>query len=820
MILCTGREPVLAILLLLSAAGPPFARASQLSGRVVDENGIAVTGAVITLSCPSLPGPLIAASDQSGRFSLTVSPDSCDLRVEKRGYYAFVSAGFAILDSPLDLEVTLNHVKEFEETVNVVYSAPVIDPQQTEAQTFLTSEDVVQIPYPSTHDFRNALPLMPGAIKDNNGRVHLNGAAENQVFYSLDGFNITSPVSGILEHRISVDALRSIQVQSSRYSAEYGKGSAGALALETSRGDDRFRFLTTNFVPSFENHDGPMLSNWSPRATVSGPLVKGRAWYFDAIDLQYDSNVTDELPSGANTSRNWFGSNLAVLQVNLTGKNILTSSVLFNFQDSVHWGMSPLDPLETTRDRYERFYFFSVKDQAYFEGGWVLETGLAFSRQVAKVRPMGDNTYTISPRGRSGNYFVSASGATERIQGLANVIVPMLKWSGRHSPRFGIDVSLVRYRQSSERRPYEVRRLDGTLVRSAEFVGTSAFNRDSSEFGVYIQDRWTPQDQMLVEAGIRLDWDQVLREPLLSPRVAATFSPRTLRNSKFSAGVGVYHDATNLSLLLRELDQQRVDTFYLADGATIREGPIVTRYVSGEQLLGAPYSLNWSLGWEQQLPRSFYLRSNFIRRHGYRGWFFAPLQVSSASDGSAAVLELRSEKKESYGCLEISLFRSFLNKYDWLLAYTRSSARTTAVMDYALENPTFGPQAGGPLDWDSPNRLISRGFLPTPFLKKFTLAYFLEWHTGFPFSIVDENQQVIGAPNSHRFPDYFSLNLHIERRFRFLHYEWALRAGFNNLTGHHNPVVVMNNFDSPYFRQFSGGQGRVFTGRIRLLGKG
>ena len=37
-------------------------------------------------------------------------------------------------------------------------------------------------------------------------------------------------------------------------------------------------------------------------------------------------------------------------------------------------------------------------------------------------------------------------------------------------------------------------------------------------------------------------------------------------------------------------------------------------------------------------------------------------------------------------------------------------------------------------------------------------------------------------PNSRRYPDYFNINLHLERQFRALHYLWAWRFGFNNLT--------------------------------------
>jgi len=131
----------------------------------------------------------------------------------------------------------------------------------------------------------------------------------------------------------------------------------------------------------------------------------------------------------------------------------------------------------------------------------------------------------------------------------------------------------------------------------------------------------------------------------------------------------------------------------------------------------------------------------------------------------------------------------------------------------------FGPQGGGPLDWDTPNRLISWASLPVPFFNKYTLSYFLEWHSGFPFSAVDGYQRLVGSPNARRFPDYFSLNLHIERRFRLWGKEWALRAGFNNVTGHSNPNVVNNNLDSADFGEFSGGAGRVFTGRIRFIGR-
>ncbi|HYK90649.1 MAG TPA: hypothetical protein VE398_17890, partial [Acidobacteriota bacterium] len=258
-----------------------------------------------------------------------------------------------------------------------------------------------------------------------------------------------------------------------------------------------------------------------------------------------------------------------------------------------------------------------------------------------------------------------------------------------------------------------------------------------------------------------------------------------------------------------------VDTFFAEDGVTVRRGPVLSRYVANDRELKAPFYLNWSVGWEQRLPGSFYIRTNCIWKRGRHGWSY-DLDADTAEE---SVYRLTSVRRDRYSYVEFTLTRRFREKYPWLLSYTRSSSRSSAVVDFSLDSPVFGRQGGGPLDWDAPNRLISWAALPLPRFQKYLLSYFVEWHTGFPYSVVNDNNQLLGQPNRLRFPEYFCANLHVERRFRFWHYEWAFRGGLNNITGRYNPTVVINNIDSEYFGSFRGGQGRVFNGRIRFLGR-
>jgi len=135
----------------------------------------------------------------------------------------------------------------------------------------------------------------------------------------------------------------------------------------------------------------------------------------------------------------------------------------------------------------------------------------------------------------------------------------------------------------------------------------------------------------------------------------------------------------------------------------------------------------------------------------------------------------------------------------------------------------------GPFAWDTPNRAHMWGWVPLPkrilprplqfLIRDTTAAYLVEYRTGFPFNVVNEESFMVGRPGERRYPDYFNINLHFERQFRFMHYLWAWRFGYNNLTGNLNANVVNNVMGSARFLTYGRGQARAFSVRLRLLGR-
>jgi hypothetical protein len=162
--------------------------------------------------------------------------------------------------------------------------------------------------------------------------------------------------------------------------------------------------------------------------------------------------------------------------------------------------------------------------------------------------------------------------------------------------------------------------------------------------------------------------------------------------------------------------------------------------------------------------------------------------------------------------------QSFGDQYGWMASYTRSRAVSNAVLDIDVDQPLQVANNFGPMPWDSPNRFLGWGYFPLP-RKNWAVAVLVDYRTGFPFSVTNDAGIVVGPVDSHRYPDNFDLNVHIERRFIFRGYRLALRVGANNLTAHRNPTTVNAVLGSPQYLQFYGNEGRHFVVRIRWFGR-
>jgi hypothetical protein len=819
-------------LLCLGILASQATRAADLAtctGLVLDENGVPVPAAQLKLE-DNTARLYRTETDGAGRFTLRNLPaGDFKLEVRKQGFFVIANRALALQPGPNELNLTLNHAEEVHEHVQVTAPANQIDPQDTAQRNTLTARDIRDIPVPSPHILAQSLTALPEVTQDNATNLHIAGARSGETQYLLDGFEIGDPVNGQLTSRFNVDATRAAEVQTGSFGAAYAHAGANILSLETPDGDDRWRFGTTNPAPGINVQEGVHLGDWYPRFTFSGPIRRGRFWFSDSISLQHTFAAVKLLPDGANTWEEWAGDNLVRLQFNITPKHILHATHLYNRARGTNVGLDTLDPVSTTVTVDQQRNFASLKDQIWL-ADTLFDFGVAADDGTLDFIPEGTQPDVLLVNGSTGNYFQRLHQHGLRLQAEGQVIAASRHWHGTHQIAVGANAAGLTYSLFAQRTEIEalqallggqpngppcVSPIPGCLVRSSTFQGLAAPHVSNTQVGGYAQDTWSFSKHFVFQAGLRTDWDRFTQSAMAGPRVSANVLPFGDDTSKVSLGWGIYNAPLNLSLIGQTLDQRQIDTLYdRTTGTALAPGPVTSQFALPANGLHQPRFTISSATWQQKFAHNTLLTLNLLARNGYHA--FAYVDQQPAQPGG--IFLLQDTRKDRYRSATLSARHVFSVTTEVYAAYTRSIAHSNQVLNPALGSIFYVAQQSAPVAWDAPNRLLTWGWAPTH-IWGIQLSYFFEYRTGFPFSVINLDQQLVGPPNSSRFPGYASLNLGVEKKFGFRGYLWGVRVEAVNALNRQNPDTVVNNFDAPNFGAFSGGQSRAFTLRVRLIGR-
>jgi hypothetical protein len=815
-----------AVILTIAPLAPLYAADLTLSGRVADEDGAPVGDVHISVRVAGASQTLAQAqTGPSGAFEIVLpAPGDYLIDAERQGYYALKNHPVPV-ETSQELTLTISAVKEVFQSVDVNEQVSPVDIAQASNQERLTGTEINNLPYTNGHSLRESMNLMPGVLLDRSGAMHFNGSQENQVQYLLNGFNVTDPISNQFDTLLAVEGIRELAYSSGRDSPQLGKGSAGVLNISTETGTDAFHSTATDFIPGLSIQKGFRIGNWYPRFGVSGPILKGKAWFSDSFVSEYTDTLVNGLPSGQNTNNGWAGSNLLHTQWNLTPSQILFADFLVNINNQNHVGLGALDPVSTTSNTRTRQYFGSIKDQILLGHGAVAEFGYAHNDFDDSQTPQGSALYVFSPAGRSGDYFVDAQQRATRDQGLAHLYLPVYHFAGTHQIEIGADADLLRYNAAIHRTGYEVIGLAGQLLSETTFQGTGVFHVPDAEMASYILDTWRVAPRFQLSLGLRQDWEERTGDLAWSPRAAFSWSPTKSGRTRIAGGYSVTRDAVPLETLGRPLDQAALTTEFNSLGIPVGPAALTTFTIpnSGLQL---PRAAAWSLNVDHKVTQHILVTAKYMRRRLTDGFVYlntldpeAPPSALPIPGGSApGIYQLENLRRDDYDSEQISVRQTLSGQYEWMFSYVHSRAVSNAFLDGNPLDPLQVLPYFAPAPWNPPNRVLGWGYLPLPF-KNWAVAILADARSGFPFSIQDQSGLVVGSADSHRYPLNFDLNVALERVVTLRGYRFALRGGIDNLTKQANPTAVENVIGAPQYLQFLGQEGRHYVVRIRFFGR-
>ena len=276
---------------------------ATLQGRVVDATGQVLVGAVVTARKDSTGQERSVNTDDTGSFTLaSLSPGSYTVAVQVTGF-KFYQQRDVTLNVGRTTEISIKlEVGGVEETVEVAAEAETIavSREGRVADTF-TQRLVTELPLPQRDVF--LLPKLsagataiPGAANStkltNSPVITVNGNRYRGNNYVLDGSMNTNP-NNTGEPAIvpNSESIEEAQIQTSNFSAEFGRGNGAVINLRTKSGTNQLhgklweyhRNAALNARNFFAEERSPQTFNQFG-ANVGGPIFKNRTFFFGSYE--------------------------------------------------------------------------------------------------------------------------------------------------------------------------------------------------------------------------------------------------------------------------------------------------------------------------------------------------------------------------------------------------------------------------------------------------------------------------------------------------------------------------------------------------------
>jgi hypothetical protein len=209
----------------------------------------------------------------------------------------------------------------------------------------------------------------------------------------------------------------SLNVFKSPFLAEYGRFTAGVVAVETRRGGDKWKFDINDPLPEFRFRSWNLhgLRNATPRLNFGGPLVANRLYFSQAFEYELKKLPVRDLPFPRSEKKQQSWNSFTQLDYILSSGNIMTATLHVAPQNISFAGLGFFNPQPVAPNFGVHDYQGTVGDRMGIGGG-VLENTVSVSHFSAAVSPQGNGDMILTPGGNRGNYFARQNRSPSRLE--------------------------------------------------------------------------------------------------------------------------------------------------------------------------------------------------------------------------------------------------------------------------------------------------------------------------------------------------------------------------------------------------------------------
>ena len=296
--------------LLMVATAAPAALAQSVSGTILgtvtDSSGAIVAGAKVTIVNEGTALTRTVTSDANGEYTAPSLPTGTyTVMSEMSGFKALALSNIEVgVDQRVRINLKLD-LGAMTESVSVKAETPLVQTSSSELGTTVGNAQIEALPLNGrnfvnlTRSVPGVLRGIPGANIDGAGSLawrasasfSANGQRPRDNNYMLDGVDNNETWLQTVVIFPSVDALDEFKLQTSTYSAEFGRSLGGVVNLQIKSGSNQLRgsgfefhrndaFDANNFFNNRANRAKPDFTQNQFGGTLGGAVFKDKTFFF------------------------------------------------------------------------------------------------------------------------------------------------------------------------------------------------------------------------------------------------------------------------------------------------------------------------------------------------------------------------------------------------------------------------------------------------------------------------------------------------------------------------------------------------------------
>jgi len=276
-------------------------------GTVQDSSGAVVPGAAVTATEVNTNSKTSTRADASGNYVITpLRVGTYTVAVEAQGFKKETHSGIVLeVQARVRVDFTLQ-VGSIAEVVNITSEVPVVETETSSLGDVVDSQQVTDLPL-NGRNFTQLATLTTGVIKitESSGSINgatsqsngnaggafaVNGTRGNLNNFMLDGVDNNSNDNAGNVLQTNVDAIQEFRIQTSDYSAEFGRSGGAVINATIKSGTNQFHGTAFDFlrndVLDARNFFEPAGSPKAPfrqnqfGGTLGGPIRRNKTFFF------------------------------------------------------------------------------------------------------------------------------------------------------------------------------------------------------------------------------------------------------------------------------------------------------------------------------------------------------------------------------------------------------------------------------------------------------------------------------------------------------------------------------------------------------------